>query len=130
MEILLISATASRSWYAAVFGSWSAPADRTSTNRRRRAYEYEETPWHYVTGHPLLFCWGARGDDDIPELVDSGSRRGAAGHCQVRSEAVTVPGSTSLTCRNVVQQRLCRCARWVRIEGVRVQIPSAPPSSL
>src|ERR1700746_3024570 len=26
--------------------------DRTSTGRRRRAYEHEGTPWHYVTVSP------------------------------------------------------------------------------
>jgi len=63
------------------------------------------------------------------ELSDSGSGMGAAGRCQARPEAVTVPSSTSLTCGNVVQQRLCWVAFSVRIEGARVQIPSAPPSS-
>jgi hypothetical protein len=48
---------------------------------------------------------------------------GAAGRCEVRSEAVTVPGLESLTCRNVLQQRLCRVARSVRIEGVRGSNP-------
>jgi hypothetical protein len=40
--------------------------------------------------------------------------------CEARSEAVTVPGKTALTCRYVLQQRLCRVARSVRIEGVRM----------
>src|SRR5579859_5796654 len=26
--------------------------DRTSTGKRRRAYEHEQTPWHYVTVSP------------------------------------------------------------------------------
>ena len=26
--------------------------DRTSTGRRRRAYEHEDPPWHYVTASP------------------------------------------------------------------------------
>src|SRR6185436_11077519 len=33
--------------------------DRTSTGRRRRAYEHEETPWHYVTVSPPVLL-GAR----------------------------------------------------------------------
>src|SRR3954447_20103819 len=33
--------------------------DRTSTGRRRRAYEHEETPWHYVTVPPPVLL-GAR----------------------------------------------------------------------
>src|SRR5690242_2898309 len=33
--------------------------DRTSTGRRRRAYEHEETPWHYVTVSPPALL-GAR----------------------------------------------------------------------
>ena len=33
--------------------------DRTSTGRRRRAYEHEETPWHYVTVSPAALR-GAR----------------------------------------------------------------------
>ena len=40
---------------------------------------------------------------------------GAAGRCQARAEAVTVPGRTSLTCGNVVQWRVCRVVRSVRI---------------
>ncbi len=41
---------------------------------------------------------------------------GAAGRCQARSEAVTVPGHAALTCRNVTQQRLYRPVHSVRIE--------------
>ena len=48
---------------------------------------------------------------------------GAAGRRELRSEAVTVPGRTSLTCENVVQRRLCRVVRSVRIEGVRGSNP-------
>ena len=48
---------------------------------------------------------------------------GAAGGCQVRSEAVTVPGWIPLTCGNVQQQRSCRVVRSVRIEGVRGSNP-------
>src|SRR5690242_18218852 len=33
--------------------------DRTSTGRRRRPYEHEETPWHYVTVSPPVLL-GAR----------------------------------------------------------------------
>jgi hypothetical protein len=33
--------------------------DRTFTGRRRRAYELEETPWHYVTVSPPILL-GAR----------------------------------------------------------------------
>jgi hypothetical protein len=43
---------------------------------------------------------------------------GAAGGCQVRLEAVTVPGWIPLTCGNVQQQRTCRVVRSVRIERV------------
>ena len=38
-------------------------------------------------------------------VSDSGSGMGAAGGCQVRAEAVTVPGWIPLTCGNVQQQR-------------------------
>ena len=48
---------------------------------------------------------------------------GAAGRCQLRSEAVTVPGWKPLTCGNVLQQRLCTIACSVRIEGVRGSNP-------
>lgn len=58
-------------------------------------------------------------------MSDSGSRMGAAGRCQARSEAVTVPGSTSLTCRNIVLQQFRRLVRSVRIEGVRVTSAAA-----
>ena len=30
---------------------------RTSTGRRRRAYEHKETPWPYISRCHLLFCW-------------------------------------------------------------------------
>src|SRR5437764_12847016 len=30
--------------------------DRTSTGKRRRAYEHEDPPWRYVTASPP-FCW-------------------------------------------------------------------------
>jgi hypothetical protein len=61
-----------------------------------------------------------------PEAVsDSGSETGAAGRRQVLSEAVTVPGQTSLNCRYALQQRLCQVVRSVRIEG-----SDSPPSSI
>jgi len=41
---------------------------------------------------------------------------GAAERCEVRSEAVNVPGSTSLTCGNVVLQQLRRVVRSVHTE--------------
>lgn len=44
---------------------------------------------------------------------------GAAGRRQARPEAVTVPGSEPLTCRNVAQQQLCRNVRSVRIAGLK-----------
>ena len=47
-------------------------------------------------------------------MSDSGSGLGAATCWQVRSDTVTVPVSPSLSCRNVVGQRLCRRARLVR----------------
>ena len=56
-------------------------------------------------------------------VSDSGSRMGAAGRRQVRSEAVAVPRPMPVTCRNVRQQRLCRAAHLVRIEGVRGSNP-------
>ena len=43
---------------------------------------------------------------------------GAAGRCQVRSETATVPCRAPLTCGNVLQQRLYRPARSVRIEVI------------
>jgi hypothetical protein len=52
-------------------------------------------------------------------VSDSGSEMGAADGCQARSEAVTLPGWMPLTCWNVIQQRLCRVVRSVRIEVVR-----------
>ena len=48
---------------------------------------------------------------------------GAAGRCKVRSEAATLPGWKPLTCGNVLQQRVRRGARSVRIEGVRGSNP-------
>jgi hypothetical protein len=48
---------------------------------------------------------------------------GAAGRCQARPDAVTVPSSMPLTCGNVVQQQVRRTARSVRIEGVRGSNP-------
>ena len=45
----------------------------------------------------------------------------------MRSEAVTVSGLTTLTCGNVLSQRLCWVVRSVRIEGSGLQIPSALP---
>jgi hypothetical protein len=68
---------------------------------------------------PYPFDRRRRHDD----VSDSGSRMGAVGRCQLRSETVTVPGRTSLTCGNVGQQRPRRMARSVRIEGVRGSNP-------
>ena len=50
---------------------------------------------------------------------------GAAGGCQVRSEAVTVPGWIPLTCGNVQQQRSCRVVCSVRIEEATGSDPAA-----
>jgi len=50
-------------------------------------------------------------------MSDSGSGLGAATCWQVRSDAVTVR-VTVLSCRNVIEQRLCRRARLVRIEAL------------
>ena len=63
-------------------------------------------------------------------VSDSGSRMGVAVCCEARSEAVTVPGQTSLTCRYVLQQRLSRIARSVRIEGVRGSNPLSSTEKL
>jgi hypothetical protein len=59
-------------------------------------------------------------------VSDSGSRMGAEGRCQLRLEAVAVPGWKPLMCGNVVQQRLCRVARSVRMEGVRGSMANSP----
>ena len=48
---------------------------------------------------------------------------GAAGHRQVRSEGVTAPRGTPLTCGNARDQRLYWRVRSVRIEGVRGSNP-------
>ena len=53
-------------------------------------------------------------------VSNPGSRMGAAGRCEAGLEAVTLPDRMPLTCGNVVQQRVCRGARSVRIEGVNV----------
>ena len=50
-------------------------------------------------------------------------RNGSGGSRQARSEAVARPGCTPLTCENIIQQRLCRPACSVRIEGVRGSSP-------
>jgi hypothetical protein len=56
-------------------------------------------------------CWALSASQPVPVFTvamaegavsDSGSGMGAAGCCQGWSEGVTVPGSTSLTCGNVV----------------------------
>ena len=53
---------------------------------------------------------------------------GAAGGCQVWSEAVNVPGWIPLTCGNVKQQRSCRVVRSVRIEVIRGSMAQRLPS--
>jgi len=60
------------------------------------------------------------------DMSDSGSGMGAAGCCQLRSEAVTVPGWMPLTCGNVVQQWVCQVGAQFASRGSGVQIPSAP----
>src|SRR6266496_2510462 len=42
--------------------------DRTSTGRRRRAYEHEETPWHYVTVSPPVLL-GARENLSVSNMA-------------------------------------------------------------
>ena len=59
-------------------------------------------------------------------VSDSGSRMGAAGRSEARSEAVTVPDRMSLTCRNIVQQRLRQVVRSVHTEEVTGSIPVSP----
>ena len=58
-----------------------------------------------------------------------GSEMGAVGRCEVRSEAVTVPGQTSLTCGCFRRQRLCRGVRSVRDEEAAGSNPATPTSS-
>jgi hypothetical protein len=48
-------------------------------------------------------------------MSDSGSKMGAAGRRQARSEALSMPDRMALTCKNIATQGLCRVVRSVRI---------------
>jgi hypothetical protein len=76
--------------------------------------------------------WPSRCPRGPRRCVQSWEQNGSGGSCQVRSEGVTVPGWKPLTCTNVVQQRLCRVVRSVRIEMLssptrRPMVPKHPP---
>src|SRR5262249_50789715 len=64
------------------------------------------------------------------EVSDSGSRMGAAGRCQGRSEGGTVRGRAPPTCGGGVLQRLFLGGRSVRIEGVRGSNPLSSTAKL
>ena len=93
------------------------PHDRQRTDPERppTASAWDVGRFSAATPSPTAMTLGV--------VSDSGSGMGAAGDCQLRSEAVTVPDWKPLTCGNVAQQRVCQVGRSVRIEGVRGSNP-------
>jgi hypothetical protein len=96
---------------------------------RRPHHCLDVAPVH--ASHPALARRGSSSrTEELPVGTSAdvrfGSEMGALGRCQVRSEAVTGPGQTSLTCGCFRQQRLCRGVRSVRDEEAAGSNPATP----